>query len=51
VLSKMADAVLEGKAAIPAEQPTGPRPRPYQGSGAISSPAATTPKAAPAVVE
>src|SRR5260370_30091554 len=44
ILGKMADAVLEGKAAIPAEQqPTGPRPRPYQPGGGISSPAATTP--------
>ncbi len=36
VLGKMADAVLEGKAALPAEQPrdTGPRPRPHQPAGA-----------------
>ena len=45
VLGKLADAVLEGKAALPAEQPqpTGPRPRPHQpiGSGGprTSSPA------------
>ncbi len=50
VLGKLADAVLEGKAAVPAEQAAQPRPRPYQGPGAggNSSPAATTPKAAPA---
>ena len=36
VLGKMADAVLEGKAALPAEQPqaAGPRPRPHQPAGA-----------------
>jgi small subunit ribosomal protein S2 len=43
VLGKLADAVLEGKAAVPAEQEaTGPRPRPYQ-PGGMSSPAPTTP--------
>jgi small subunit ribosomal protein S2 len=43
VLGKMADAVLEGKAAVPPEQQgTGPRPRPYQ-PGGTSSPAPTTP--------
>jgi small subunit ribosomal protein S2 len=43
VLSRMADAVLEGKAAIPAEQANQPRPRP-QGVSA-------NPRPAPAVVE
>jgi small subunit ribosomal protein S2 len=44
VLGKLADAVLEGKAAVPPEQQaTGPRPRPYQPSGGTSSPAPTTP--------
>ena len=54
VLGKLADAVLEGKAAVPNEQPaTGPRPRPYQPMSATSSPAATTPsaKSTPAAVE
>jgi len=42
MLGKLADAVLEGKAALPAEQaaPTGPRPRPHQPS--------TGPRPAPA---
>ncbi len=45
ILGKLADAVLEGKAALPAEQPqaTGPRPRPHQ--------PANTPKPAPASVQ
>jgi small subunit ribosomal protein S2 len=46
MLGKLADAVLEGKAALPAEQPalTGPRPRPHQPSsgGQRSAPAAAT---------
>jgi small subunit ribosomal protein S2 len=42
VLAKLADAVLEGKAAVPPEQASSaPRPRPYQGSG-NTSPAPTT---------
>jgi small subunit ribosomal protein S2 len=52
ILGKLADAVLEGKAAVPAEQTSNaPRPRPYQPS--TSSPAPTTPsaKSAPAAVE
>ena len=43
MLGKLADAVLEGKAALPAEQPanTGPRPRPHQpSSGPRPAPAA-----------
>jgi small subunit ribosomal protein S2 len=54
VLGKLADAVLEGKAAVPAEQAAGPRPRPYQPpSNTTNSPASTTPsaKTAPAGVE
>jgi small subunit ribosomal protein S2 len=49
ILSKMADAVLEGKAALPAEAPapTGPRARPQPSTpGNITRPAPT-----PAVVE
>jgi len=46
MLGKLADAVLEGKAALPAEQPanTGPRPRPHQPSsgGQRPAPAAAT---------
>jgi small subunit ribosomal protein S2 len=54
ILAKLADAVLEGKAALPPEQAAqaGPRPR---GTPALAgngpSPAATNPKAAPAVIE
>jgi small subunit ribosomal protein S2 len=44
VLAKLADAVLEGKAALPPEQPPGPRPRPQPASG-------TNPRPASAVVE
>jgi len=46
ILGKLADAVLEGKAALPTEtpQPSGPRPRPHQ-------PASSAPKPAPAGVE
>src|SRR5437660_12032792 len=40
ILGRMADAVLEGKAALPPDQPAGMRPRP-----------APTPRAAPASVE
>ncbi len=42
VLSKLADAVLEGKAALPAEQVSAPRPRPQP---------MVNPKPAPTVVE
>ena len=46
MLGKLADAVLEGKAALPAEQPanTGPRPRPHQpaSGGQRPAPAAAT---------
>jgi small subunit ribosomal protein S2 len=53
VLGKLADAVLEGKAALPPDQPqTGPRPRPAPSTLTTSSPAPTTnPKPASAVVE
>jgi small subunit ribosomal protein S2 len=54
VLSRLADAVLEGKAALPPEQqaPSGPRPRPAPSSLTNPSPAPTTnPKPASAVVE
>ena len=44
VLAKLADAVGEGKAALPAEQATGPRPRPQPPTG-------TNPRPASAVVE
>src|SRR5437016_11884790 len=39
ILSKLADAVLEGKAALPPEQQTGPRarPQPAAGNGAQAS--------------
>ena len=43
VLGKMADSVLEGKAALPPDQPSGPRPRPQQPG--------TNPRPASAVVE
>jgi small subunit ribosomal protein S2 len=47
VLAKLADAVLEGRAALAAEQPPpGPRPRPQQPVGAGASP-----RQAPGVVE
>jgi small subunit ribosomal protein S2 len=56
ILSKLADAVLEGKAALPPDQPqTGPKPRPAPtnvgnvGNGNL--PAAANPKPASAVVE
>jgi small subunit ribosomal protein S2 len=54
VLSKVADAVLEGKAALPPDQPppSGPRPRPAPSTLTNPSPAPTTnPKPASAVVE
>ncbi len=52
VLSKLADAVLEGRAALPPEQqtPIRPRPAPLAGNG-TNTPAAPNPKVAPAVVE
>ena len=42
ILGKLADAVLEGKAALPAEAPpqTGPRPRPHQPVGSGGAPEA-----------
>ena len=55
ILSKLADAVLEGKAALPPDQPqTGPRPRPAPtniGNVGNGNPAAANPKPASAVVE
>src|SRR5437588_5651647 len=55
VLSKLADAVLEGKAALPPEQSAqaGPRPRgtPALAGNGPSPAGATNPKAAPAVIE
>jgi small subunit ribosomal protein S2 len=47
ILAKMADAILEGKAALPAEAPapTGPRPRPQAGQ------AVSQPRPAPAVAQ
>ncbi len=48
VLSKLADAVLEGKASLPADQQAQARPRPPLGP---TAPAAANPKPAPAVVE
>ena len=48
ILSKMSDAILEGKAALPSEQQAGPRARPQPttaGNGAVN------PKPASAVVE
>jgi small subunit ribosomal protein S2 len=48
VVAKLADAVLEGKAAAPAEQPTIAKPRPpISGNG----PGVANPKPAPAVVQ
>jgi small subunit ribosomal protein S2 len=47
ILGKLADAVLEGRAALPAEQQAQARPRPPLSPG---NPAAN-PKPAPAVVE
>src|SRR5690349_24934518 len=52
VLGKLADAVLEGKAALPPEQQTGPKPRPAPaGVGNGNPQTATNPKPASAVVE
>jgi small subunit ribosomal protein S2 len=59
VLARLADAVLEGRAALPPDQPTGPGPRvrPPMGvaNGTNQSPAAPTPapnpRPASAVVE
>jgi small subunit ribosomal protein S2 len=55
ILSKLADAVLEGKAALPPEQSaqTGPRPRgtPALAGNGPSPASATNPKAAPAVID
>jgi small subunit ribosomal protein S2 len=53
VLAKLADAVLEGRAALPPDQQAGARPRPAAGAGnGTNSPAPTTsPKPASAVVE
>jgi small subunit ribosomal protein S2 len=44
VLGKLADALLEGKAALPAEAPpqTGPRPRPHQPIGSGGAPRPST---------
>ena len=51
VLAKLADAVLEGKAALPPEpQSSGPRSRPQAGNGPPAGPPAN-PKPASAVVE
>jgi len=53
LLGKLADAVLEGKASLPPEQQTGPRPRPAPtnvGNG-NAPPAVPNPKPASAVVE
>ncbi len=49
VLTKLADAVLEGRAALPADQQGLARPRavPAGAPAAVSSPAATTPPANP----
>jgi small subunit ribosomal protein S2 len=47
ILSKLADSVLEGKAALPPEQQSGPRARPQQSAGN----GAANPKPASAVVE
>jgi len=54
VLSKLADAILEGRAALPPEQqtPIRPRPAPPAGNGANTpATAAPNPMVAPAVVE
>lgn len=48
ILAKLADAVLEGRAALPPDAPQGPGPRPRQ-SGQSAPPA--NPEPAPAVVE
>jgi small subunit ribosomal protein S2 len=59
ILSKMADAVLEGKASLPAEAPSGPQARPAPSgprptpvsAGNGNSPNTANPKPASAVVE
>jgi small subunit ribosomal protein S2 len=51
ILSKLADSVLEGKAALPPEQQTGPRPRPAPTNVGNGNPPAANPKPASAVVE
>jgi small subunit ribosomal protein S2 len=54
VLGKLADAVLEGKAALPPEQQGGgprPRPAPVRPPQGPAEPAATNPRPSPAVVE
>jgi small subunit ribosomal protein S2 len=53
MLARLADAVLEGKASLPPEQQSGPRPRiPPAGGNGPNVPAATVnPRPAPAVVE
>ena len=53
ILGKLADAVLEGKAALPPEQQTGPRPRPAPTNVGNGNPplGAANPKPASAVVE
>jgi small subunit ribosomal protein S2 len=51
MLSKLADAILEGKAAIPAEQQHMARPRPQPSMSQQAQPAAVNPEPAPAVVE
>jgi len=59
ILSKLADAVLEGKAALPPETPSGPQARPAPagprptpvGAGNGNSPTAANQKPASAVVE
>jgi small subunit ribosomal protein S2 len=48
ILGKLADAVLEGKASLPADQQAQARPRPPLGP---SAPPPATPKPTPAVVE
>jgi small subunit ribosomal protein S2 len=51
MLAKLADAVLEGKASLPPDSPTGPRSRPAASGNGAGVPAAPNPKPAPAVVE
>jgi len=51
VLAKLADAVLEGRAALPPEQQAQLRPRGPVGGNGANTPAAPNPKPAPAVVE
>src|SRR5690348_6779937 len=55
ILSKLADSVLEGRAALPPDQQGGPRPRPVPPPTQTASPAPTTaganPKPATSVVQ